>query len=101
MSIDSLTVLARLQHRKRLANEDDENQLIELGSGIRRLNTFEDQKPDVSISVECEQDNMRKKSSSLTSLDEDHSNSLNTTSIDTKSYNTSAHTKQKAFKKVV
>lgn len=100
MSTDSLTILTRIQQRKRLAVEQDNNNLIELGSGIRRLVTFEDHEENISFSLECEQDKIEKKSSSHVFLDGEDGNSMKTTSINTKSYNTSAHTKQKDLNKV-
>jgi hypothetical protein len=100
MSTDSLTILTRIQQRKRLAVKQDNNNLIELGSGIRRLVTFEDQEEKISFSLECERDKIEKKSSSHFFLDEEDGNSMKTTSINTKSYNTSAHRKQKDLNKV-
>jgi len=103
MSIDSLTILTRLQQRKDLAVEQNENNFILLGSGIRRLVTSEDNQQNMSFSVECEQEKIEKKLSFHVSLNEEDRNSIktfNTTSINTKSYNTSAHTKQKDLKKV-
>lgn len=89
MSIDSLTVLKRIQQRKRLAIERDDKNLILLGSGIRRLVTSEDQEQNSSLSIECEQDK-------IISFDQD--NSIKT--FDTTSYNTSAHAKEIDLKKV-
>jgi len=103
MSIDSLTILTRIQQRKRLAVEQNDNNLILLGSGIRRLVKSEDYEQNNSLFIECEQDKIEKKLSSYVSLDEEDNKSIktfNTTSINTKSYNTSAHTKQKDLKKV-
>lgn len=85
MSIDSLTILKRIQQRKRLAKEQNDKNLIELGSGLRCLITSEDQKQNSSIAIECEQDQ-------FLSENQDN-NSIKT--FDTKSYNTSAFTKEK------
>ncbi len=103
MSIDSLTVLTRIQQRKRLAMEQNDNNLIQLGSGIHRVITPEDHQQNISFAIECEQDKINKKLSTHISLDEEDDKSiktLNTTSINTKSYNTSAHSKQEYMKKV-
>ena len=100
MSTDSLTILTRIQQRKRLAVEQEENQFVELGSGIRRLVTSKDQQGNSSFVMECDQDRIEKKASLNLSLDEEDDHLRRTTSIDTKSYNTSAHTKQKNLKKV-
>jgi hypothetical protein len=96
MSIDSLTILTRIQQRKRLALEQDENHLIQLGSGIRRLVTSENQEEKSLFSVECEQDKIH-----LSLNDEEEDNhSIRTISINTKSFNTSSHTEQKDLQKV-
>jgi hypothetical protein len=87
MSIDSLTILTRIQQRKHLAVEENDNNLILLGSGIHRLIKSEDHKQNISLFIECEQDN-----NSMKTFDK--------TSINTKSYNTSTYTKQKDVKKV-
>jgi hypothetical protein len=103
MSIDSLTILTRIQQRKRLAIEQHDNNLIELGSGIHRLITSEDHEQNISFSIQCEQDKVDKRLSTHGSLDEEDSNSietLRTTSVNTKSYNTSAHSKRQDMGKV-
>jgi hypothetical protein len=101
MSIDSLTILTRIQQRKRLAAEQEENHLIQLGSGIHRLVTSEDEEEKSSLSVECEQDKIEKQPSSNQSLNNDDDNqSIRTISINTKSFNTSAHTEQKDLQKI-
>ena len=108
MTIDSITILNRRRQRKRVIVEQHDNNLIELGSGIHRLVTSNDCKQqNVSLSIECEQDEVEKKlfphPYESFSLDEEDSNSiktLNTDTINTKSYNTSAHTKQQRLKEV-
>jgi len=82
MSIDSLTILTRIQQRKHLAVKENDNNLILLGSGIHRLIKSEDHKQNISLFIECEQDN----------------NSIKT--FDKTSINTSAYTKEKDVKKV-
>ncbi|CAF5183100.1 unnamed protein product, partial [Rotaria sp. Silwood1] len=101
MSIDSLTILTRIQQRKRLNVEENNNTLVSFESEIHPLMTFKDQKQTTSYS---EQNNIEK--NSLSHLyepflyDENDNNSiktLNTISINTKSFNTSADTKQQYF----
>ena len=96
MSTDSLTILQRAQHRKRQFIEEEENQIIELGSGIRRLITSKDPREHHSMPDNCEHDGMKKTISLDRSLNEKNDPSARTTtSIDRKSYNASAHAKQK------
>ncbi|CAM4915049.1 unnamed protein product [Rotaria socialis] len=104
MSIDSLTILTRIQQRKRLALEENDNNVVLLGSGVHRLVTCEDPKPRVSFSIDCEQSKTERKSSPHlhkgVSIDEHGENSIetfDTVSINTKSYNTSANTRQQRF----
>ncbi|CAF3669561.1 unnamed protein product [Rotaria sp. Silwood1] len=101
MSIDSLTILTRIQQRTRLNVEENNNTLVSFESEIHPLMTFKDQKQTTSYS---EQNNIEK--NSLSHLyepflyDENDNNSiktLNTISINTKSFNTSADTKQQYF----
>jgi hypothetical protein len=87
MTIDSITILNRLQERKRVAVEQDDHKFIQLGSGIHRLITSNDHsQQNVALSMECEQEN---ESFQLDDEEEDN-NSLKTLNTDTKSYNTSA-----------
>jgi hypothetical protein len=87
MSIDSLTILTRIQQRKHLAVKQYDNNLILLGSGIHRLISSQNQTHTIPFSVECEQDKVQNKLSPH--VYEFDSNSLQT--FDTKSYNTSAY----------
>lgn len=90
MAIDSLTILARRQQRKRLAMEDDEAESqIELGSGIRQLQTNENEQQSQRFVFECEQN--QSSSRSLSTDDLSHT-------IDTKSYNKSAQIEQQNLK---
>ncbi|CAF4450047.1 unnamed protein product, partial [Rotaria sp. Silwood2] len=104
MSIDSLTILTRIQQRKHLAPEENNKNSVVFESEIHRLATFEDQKQTISFSVEYEQNNIEKKPSSHPYepfLFDEHDNNgmktFGTTSINTKSFNTSADTKQQYF----
>lgn len=91
MSTDSLTILQRVQQRKRQLMEEEENQIIELGSGIRRLITSKEPQEYPTLPDKCENDGMNGKISVDRSSDErDHRSQRTTTSIDTKSYNASA-----------
>jgi len=96
MSIDSLTILTRIQQRKHLAVKQYDNNLILLGSGIHRLISSQNQTHTIPFSVECEQDKVTNKLSPH--VYEFDSNSLQT--FDTKSYNTSAYPKQQYLGKV-
>lgn len=104
MSIDSLTILKRIQQRKHEVSEQNDNNLVLLGSGIQRLITSEDSMQRVSVSTECEHSKTKKSSLNVHndySIDKENDNStqtFDTVSINTKSYNTSANTKQKFLK---
>ncbi|CAF4290341.1 unnamed protein product, partial [Rotaria sordida] len=50
MSIDSLTILTRVQQRKHLAAEENDNNLDLRGSETHRLVVFDDQKQTISSS---------------------------------------------------
>ncbi|CAF3800448.1 unnamed protein product, partial [Adineta steineri] len=95
MSIDSLTILRRFQHRKHLSIEQNDNKIVLLGSGIQRLVSSKDRNESVPFSTECEQDKVENKSTiHVNQSDSNRLKTLNTISIHTKSYNTSAYPKK-------
>ncbi|CAF0769866.1 unnamed protein product [Adineta steineri] len=95
MSIDSLTILRRFQHRKHLSIEQNDNKIVLLGSGIQRLVSSKDSNESVPFSTECEQDKVENKSTiHVNQSDSNRLKTLNTISIHTKSYNTSAYPKK-------
>lgn len=83
MTIDSLTTLKRRQQRKQLDLQNQEDEIMMMGSGLHRLITFDVQLSS-QRSVRCQEDER----SEVTKT--------NTTS----SFNTSAHIEQKIKRKV-
>ena len=100
MTTDSLTLLKRLEHRKRLELEQHDNDIVPLGSGIHRLITSDEQ--EKPLSIRCEQKSTLKmfSPSSTEKLEEDQ-RSLNTLTRTTKSYNTSADRERQSGEEVI
>ena len=83
MSTDSLTVLNRIQQRRRLTKH---HSIVLLGNGLQQLQTLHDDR--TSLSLDCDQPRAQK---ALSSLDEEQDDmSLRTLPTTTNSYNTSA-----------
>ena len=101
MSTDSLTILHRIQERRDRMMEEQDNQIIELGSGIRRLVTSKDQQAQNPLPDECELEKIgRKTSLHFPFHGEDDRSQRTTASIDTKSNNASTNIRQKDRGKV-
>ena len=108
MSIDSLTLLTRIKQRKHLAARQNDNEAIVLGSEIHRLVVSEDNKQNISLTNECQQNTVEQESSSdvhgspsFGKQDSNSTKTFQTTSINTKSYNTSAYSRQQYLIKVI
>lgn len=91
MSTDSLTILTRRQQQKHLIDEQQDSGVILLGNGLHRKISPKENQVRPSFSIECGQDPRKKKLTSHDNGADNHSlETLDTASINTKSYNTSA-----------
>ena len=99
MTTDSLTLLKRLQHRKRLELEQDDHDSTPLGSSTRGLVPSDGQ--DDRRSIHHAERSTRRTSSSLErDRDGEDQRSLRTLATTTKSYNTSADREQHSGREV-
>lgn len=100
MTTDSLTLLKRLQHRKRLELEQNDPDSTPLGSGTRRLVTSDGHDDRLSIH-RAEKSTRRTSSSSDRDRVGEDQRSLRTLATTTKSYNTSADREQHSGREVM
>ncbi|CAF1222036.1 unnamed protein product [Adineta ricciae] len=95
MSTDSLTIVTRRQQRKHLVDDQHDGSVILLGNGSHRKISSKENQAHPSFSVECNQEQRKEKLTSHDFETDNHSlETLDTASVNTKSYNTSAQAEQ-------